>query len=82
MEQEATQALLKLRERIVRANDIDKAFGGVREVDLAHLDYHVSRARTVADQWMATSATAGRFPEVAGRALARMLTPNTPFKKR
>jgi hypothetical protein len=41
VEQEAVQALLKLRERIVRANDIDKVFGGVGEVDLAHLGDHV-----------------------------------------
>jgi hypothetical protein len=81
VEQEATQALLKLRERIVRANDIDKVFGGVGEVHLAHLDDHVPRARAVADRWMAVSDTAGQSPEVAGRALARMLAPHTPSKK-
>ncbi|WP_259223612.1 hypothetical protein [Bradyrhizobium japonicum] len=81
VEQEATQALLKLRERITRANDIDKAFGGVGEVDLTHLDDHVPRARAVADRWMVTSATAGQSGEVAGRALARMLAPHTPSKK-
>jgi hypothetical protein len=81
VEQEATQALLKLRERIVRATDIDKVFGGAGEVDLSHLDDHVPRARAVADQWMAVSATAGQSPEVAGRALARMLAPHTPSKK-
>lgn len=81
VEQEGKQALLKLRERIVRANEIDKVFGGVGEVDLSHLDDHVPRARAVADQWMATSATAGQSQEVAGRALARMLAPHTPSKK-
>ena len=50
VKQEAAQALLKLRERIVRANDIDKAFGGAGVIDLAHLDDHVPRARAVADR--------------------------------
>src|SRR2546423_1318450 len=37
VEQEATDALTTLRERIQHANEIDKAFGGAGVVNLAHL---------------------------------------------
>ncbi|MCK1695230.1 hypothetical protein [Bradyrhizobium sp. 144] len=81
VEQEATQALTKLRERVIRANEIDKVFGGAGVVDLSHLDDHVQRARVVADDWMAASNTVGPTPAIADRAFARLMAPRTPGKR-
>jgi len=81
VEQEATQALTKLRERVIRTNEIDKVFGGTGVVDLSHLDDHVQRARAVADDWMAASNTVSPSPAIAGRAFARLMEPRTPGKR-
>ncbi|WP_315764271.1 hypothetical protein [Bradyrhizobium sp. SZCCHNR2009] len=81
VEQEATQALLKLRERVIRANEIDKAFEGTSAVDLSHFDDHVQRARAVVADWMVASNTVGPSRAIADRAFARLMAPRTPGKR-
>jgi hypothetical protein len=81
VEQEAIQALTKLRERIIRANEIDRVFGGTGVVDLSHLNDHVQRTYAMADHWMAASETVRPSPAIADRAFARLMAPHTPGRR-
>lgn len=81
VELEATKALSTLRERIMRANEIDKAFGGAGVIDLSHLDDHVQRTRAVVDQWMTASNAVQPSPLIPDRAFARLMAPRTPGKR-
>jgi len=81
VEEEAIQALSRLKAQIRRIDALAAAYGISGQASLDHLDDHVTRARTVADRWIAAATPAQQGPDIASRAFLRLNQVQTPAKK-
>lgn len=81
IEQETVQALEKLQHRVERIDAIASAFGGIGKTDLSYLNSHASRARAVANRWIAGATMAPQSPDIPVKALARVNQARTPARK-
>lgn len=78
---ETKNQLKNLTERVNRVNSIAALFGPSSIVDLAHLTGHEVRARTVVDRWIDAAEVVPQRPEIAGRAVARVIAPKAPARQ-
>lgn len=81
IEDEAEQALNKLKDRIKRIDAITTVFGASANTNLLHLDAHVKRARVVVNRWIAAATSTNQSSDVASRALFRLNQARTPARK-
>ena len=81
VEEEARQALRNLKSRLGRLDDVAAVYGAVGNSDIAHLDDHVSQARSIVDRWIGVSIRFRPDADVASRAVRRVNQARTPAKK-
>lgn len=81
IEEEAKQALKKLRDQLKRIDAVAMSFGATANTNLLHLDTHVTRARAVVDRLVAAATEAKQSNDVASRALNRLIQARTPASK-
>lgn len=81
IQDEAKKQLKKLTERVDRVNSIAALFSPRVMVDLGHLTGHEVRARTFVDRWIGAALVVPQRPEVAGRAIARVIAPKAPARQ-
>ena len=81
VEDEATQALEKLRDQLARIDAVAAVYGGAGQASLSHLDDHMVRVRAVVDRWIGVATLAAQGPDIAARALLRVNRVRTPAKK-
>lgn len=81
VEDEAKQALAKLKAKLARIDAVAAAYGSAGTSAFAHLDDHVRRARAVVDRWLEVAVPAGQGADIPGRAFARLNQARTPARK-
>jgi hypothetical protein len=81
VENEAIQALVRLKGQISRIDAVAAAYGSKGRANLDHLDDHVSKARAVANRWIAAARPARQGSDIASRALLRLNQARTPARK-
>jgi prepilin-type processing-associated H-X9-DG protein len=81
VQEEAENALTKIRDLLIGIDDIAAVFGAAGRTNLSHLDGHVARCRKIADRWMAASLTVLRTPDITSRAFGRVNRAITPARR-
>jgi hypothetical protein len=81
VEQEAQAALQKFLAQAQRIHDVATAFGAQGNLQIYHLDGHVSRAKPVLDRWKQVSRMVPHNDGVASRAFRRVNEPRTPARR-
>lgn len=72
VQDEAERNLKKVREQLDRINRLSAVFGAPGNVNLAHLDDHVGRARAVVGRWLAKLDRVVPSPQTPAKAFARV----------
>ena len=81
IQDEAKKRLSNLTDRVNRVNTIAALFGPGATVDLAHFVGHEVRARAMVDRWINVAEVVPQRPEIAGRAVARVIGPRAPARQ-
>ena len=81
VEQEAQAALQKFLAQAQRIHDVATAFGAQGNLQIHHLDGHVSRAKPVLDRWKQVAQAVPHNDGVASRAFRRVNEPRTPARR-
>lgn len=81
VQDEAERNLKKVREQIERINRLSAVFGAPGNVNLAHLDDHVGRARAVVGRWLASLDTVTPGPLAPAKAFVRVNAGVAPAKR-
>jgi hypothetical protein len=81
VQDEAKQKLKKTCEQIERINRLAAVFGATNNVNLSHLDDHVTRARAVVERWLAMLQTINPSQDAPGRAYARLNANKAPARQ-
>lgn len=81
VEQEAQAALQKFLAQTQRIHDVATAFGAQGNLQVHHLDGHVSRAKPVLDRWKQVAQVVPHNDGVASRAFRRVNEPRTPARR-
>jgi hypothetical protein len=81
VQDEAKQKLKMTQERIERINRLAAVFGAINNVNLSHLDDHVTRARAVVERWLVTLQTINPSQDAHVRAFARLNANKAPAKQ-
>ena len=77
-QEEAERAIKRVRDQLSRINALDAVYGTAKEIDLAHLDGHVGRARGVVGRWLARLQTFKPGEDAPAKAFARVNTATPP----
>ena len=80
VEDEAQAALQRFLARAQRIHDVAVAFGAQGNLQVRHLDGHVSRAQPVLDRWKQVAQLVPHNDAVASRAFRRVNEPRTPAR--
>jgi hypothetical protein len=81
VEDEASKSLKKLRDQLTRIDSVAAVYGSNGQVNLSHLDDHMTRARRVVDRWITAATSAAQEADIASRALLRLNQVRTPAKR-
>ncbi len=81
VEQEAQAALQKFLAQAQRIHDVATAFGAQGNLQVHHLNRHVSRAKPVLDRWKQVAQVVPHNDGVASRAFRRVNEPRTPARR-
>jgi len=78
---EADRALIKFKEQSIRIGEIAAIYGPPNNLCFDHLTDHVTRTRSIANQWIANSTFVKQPPEAPTRALLRVNQAISPARK-
>lgn len=81
VQDEASKNLERLRNQVLRVNEIASVYGAIGAIDFSHLDDHVSRARANLQRWLATLQQVSPEMEANARAFARMNSGRAPARR-
>ncbi|MCB9947253.1 MAG: DUF4935 domain-containing protein [Rhodospirillaceae bacterium] len=81
VEDEAREAIVKLKAQLGRIDAVAAIYGSVGTADLRHLDDHVMRARKIVDRWTKAVVVANQRADVPNKALIRLNSARTPARK-
>lgn len=81
IQQEATNAIRKLRERVDQANQIHAAFLSAVKVNLTHLDGMVASARQIITRWTNAAHHVPSSPTIFSNAMDRVNRSISPARK-
>lgn len=81
VQDEAERNLKKVREQVERVNKLSAVFGAPGNVNLAHLDDHVGRARAVVGRWLAKLGKVMPGPLAPAKAFARVNVGIAPARR-
>jgi hypothetical protein len=81
VQDEAERNLKKVREQVERINKLSAVFGAPGNVNLAHLDDHVGRARAVVGRWLAKLGNVTPSPLAPAKAFARVNAGIAPARR-
>ncbi|MBB3917712.1 hypothetical protein GGQ65_005031 [Rhizobium fabae] len=81
VQEEASKNLVALLKQVARVNEIVSIYGAVGEIDLSHIEDHVTRARAHLQEWIETLHQVVPESEASARAFARMRGNRAPARR-
>ena len=81
VENEAREALERLKHKLHRLDIVAAVYGGSGSANISHLDNHVAQARAIVDRWVRASIQVEQGDDIASRAFLRLNQVRTPAKR-